>query len=197
MIEMEYCSQCRELEHMQDMDADNRCRKCAKVNAALNTAAGAAHDERSVDLAELRRLHEAATPGPWEVYSHQSGNAEGCYVSVEADARGVLFDTLNAGSVRTIYSPEDNESGWFEEGESADNLRLAVAARNALPSLLDRLEAAEADRERLDWLAQSSITPLQASGIVNGFVWGGKYRGSLRGAIDAAREAVEGEVKRS
>lgn len=50
MIEMEYCSQCRELEHMQDMDADNRCRKCAKVNAALNTAAGAAHDERSVTL---------------------------------------------------------------------------------------------------------------------------------------------------
>lgn len=103
----------------------------------------------TVDTRELRRLHEAATPGPWEVYSHQSGSAEGCYVSVEADARGVLFDTLNAGSVRTIYSPEDNESGWFEEGESADNLRLAVAARNALPSLLDRLEAAEAEVARL------------------------------------------------
>jgi hypothetical protein len=85
--------------------------------------------------AELLALEKAATPGPWEVESH-SGSAEGCYISVESDPRGTLFDTLNAGSVRTIYSPEDSESGWFEEGESADNLRLCAAARNALPHLL-------------------------------------------------------------
>lgn len=49
------------------------------------------------------------------------------------------------------------------------------------------LRKARKDSARLDWLAQSkNVTPRQASAIVNSFVWDSRYRGSIRGAIDAA-----------
>lgn len=78
-----------------------------------------------VDLKELRRLHEAATPGPWFKYMRT--------VTVE-------------------------ENGWdVEVAECSNNARgtveadaaLIAAARNALPELLDRLEAAESENARL------------------------------------------------
>lgn len=48
------------------------------------------------------------------------------------------------------------------------------------------------DGERLDWLQNSTkILPSEVSDLVNGFRWKGKYRGSLREAIDASMGVTE------
>jgi hypothetical protein len=73
--------------------------------------------------AELRRLLEQATPGPWKVDVAQNG-------------AWLLTDEF--GNTLAVF-PDD--PGTIS-GQS--NLRAIVAAVNALPQLLDRLEKQEA-----------------------------------------------------
>ncbi len=84
-----------------------------------------------IDYAELRRLEQAATPGPW---SAESCGNDACWCQVISDGTDVgvapsgAIDRCNAGFI--------------------------AAARNALPAILDRLEklevAAEAARIVMD-----------------------------------------------
>lgn len=86
-----------------------------------------------IDIKALRALHEAATPGPWTSTERNYGHA---VAVVGSGWRVALCDTQR---------PDRN----------AADAALIVAAVNALPALLDRLERAEragdlaADVERL------------------------------------------------
>lgn len=79
-------------------------------------------------IAELRRLHEAATPGPWRV-ADQGTPHRGQIRIEENSERG--FEVI-----ATTYC------GAFD-GHGAGNASFIAAARNALPSLLDRAEMLE------------------------------------------------------
>lgn len=96
--------------------------------------------------AELRRLLAEATPGPWTKVTF--GNASTAKVagwmahSAYATAReaGVPMTDLTE-----IGSPRGTVVGYTGNGpHSSENGDLIVAAVNALPALLDRLDALEA-----------------------------------------------------
>jgi hypothetical protein len=72
-------------------------------------------DSMRPDLEELRRLHEAATPGPWEARDNRSGNP-------------TVGQVGRAGNV----------TPWIAD---LDDARFIAAARNALPWLLDEIAA--------------------------------------------------------
>jgi len=88
--------------------------------------------------AELRRLCEEATPGPWKLWSGWGPHTDG------------LMRVLRIG-------PESVESTGLWKGDCGgdivakrEDLELVARARNALPALLDELERAEALLRRLD-----------------------------------------------
>jgi hypothetical protein len=78
------------------------------------------------ERAELRRLEQAATPGPWE-YDR------------EGERRGPWLADL--GGVRRIYPPAGVQIYGTDDRPDAE---FIVAARTALPRLLDALERCEA-----------------------------------------------------
>lgn len=91
--------------------------------------------------AELRRLHEAATPGPWKHW----------------DADGVKWDDPNACG----YDSREHHRGppYYATGpragssEQADaDAALIAAMRNAIPGLLAEAEAGRKLREQCDIL---------------------------------------------
>ena len=90
---------------------------------------------------ELRRLEQAATPGPW--YSRDGGSmiwgpsaAETCDV--------ILIESWAYGSTPGICGP--HSSMWPLLREDAE---FIAEARNALPQLLDDLAALEAKLEAM------------------------------------------------
>ena len=74
-----------------------------------------------IDRAELRRLQQAATPGPWQHRGHW------------------------------VFPAPGDESGFVamcgDDARGHDDAAYIVAACNAVPTLLDQLE--EAERERI------------------------------------------------
>ena len=90
-------------------------------------------------LAELRRLHEAATPGDWEAYGPMELH-DGAYryseVVPHGHRRPLIAETDSEGKVQT---------GGFTRYEFGDRFEqdaeLIAASRNALPDLLGFLEA--------------------------------------------------------
>jgi len=75
---------------------------------------------------DLRALLAKATPGPWEWRREK---------------------LISVGDSTTVINYADYEGMWFVsyEGRNDANKEILIAAVNALPGLLDRLEAAEAD----------------------------------------------------
>jgi hypothetical protein len=67
-----------------------------------------------VDIPELRRLHERATPGPWKPLDT---------VVIVTTENGVIYERI--------------------ETTRTDDRNMIVALRNALPAILARLEQAE------------------------------------------------------
>ena len=90
------------------------------------------------DINELRRLTQEATPGPWYI---GSGIYEGRNIySVEAvtDDEGFTYNPV-------VATAEDDEVACWDA-----NARLIAAANPAgISELLDRLEAAEKERDAL------------------------------------------------
>lgn len=78
----------------------------------------------TIDIAKLRELEKSATPGPWQV-------------GEENESRAEIF------ARRVIATVHRDRFG----APRPDDASLIVAARNALPALLDELEAARADLE--------------------------------------------------
>lgn len=93
-------------------------------------------------IQELRGLIAKATPGPWD------GLPSDDYVIVAdayPDKYGGIFQSDDTGPYLAVFGNRPNDYGEA-------NRDLVVAAINHLPALLDRLEAAERDTARLDFL---------------------------------------------
>lgn len=91
----------------------------------------------TIDTNELRRLAQAATPGPWYVTGKLTR-----YVEARIDG-GLIQEVAACG-------PTKADGGYGPQQEA--NARLIAAANPAtISELLDRLEAAEKER---DWHAE-------------------------------------------
>ena len=91
----------------------------------------------TIDTKELRRLAQAATPGPWYVTGKLTR-----YVEARIDG-GLIQEVAACG-------PTKADGGYGPQQEA--NARLIAAANPAtISELLDRLEAAEKER---DWNAE-------------------------------------------
>ena len=97
------------------------------------------------EIAELRRLHAAATPGPW---AYDDGVTDGDRATGE---RGKHPWVTTYPGNKVICQPDGDADSDVKEhllpsiAEMDGNGDLIVAARNSLPRLLDALE--EARRE--------------------------------------------------
>lgn len=89
-----------------------------------------------LDLSELRRLHEAATPGP--LYLHTGAIGVNPWISAKGGecSNG---DYVRGSCILNMVAHDRNE----------DDAALIVAAVNALPALLSRIEALEEENGRL------------------------------------------------
>ena len=111
--------------------------------------------QQDYDHDELRKLAEAATPGPW---MGESGGEKDGYVVV-----GVAYaiddencDTQVAGWPK-MWDPETGKELVYRDvaicemadGNIGANANLIVAMRNALPGLLDELDALRKERDAL------------------------------------------------
>ena len=89
----------------------------------------------TIDTNELRRLAQAATPGPWYVTGKLTR-----YVEARIDG-GLIQEVAACG-------PTKADGGYGPQQEA--NARLLAAANPAaITELLDRLEAAEKERDTL------------------------------------------------
>ena len=110
--------------------------------------------------AELERLAEKATPGPWEA------DCGGTYRKDEAqvvmlggpDAKPQrLFDTLNS-DVAEIAHEADEDGTYYFDCQGADNFKLIESLVNNLPTILSALSGLESVRGALKgMLAHSCV----------------------------------------
>ena len=90
-----------------------------------------------ISLSALRRLHEAATPGPW-------------------------VDMSTSDEVRPICSV-DSEICCDPEGDDRESDRALIAAmRNALPALIDIAEAVIADRAAQEAVSMACLDDMDS-----------------------------------
>ena len=105
-------------------------------------------------IAELRRLADAATKGPWE--------AKDDYPEVKIVSD---YQVEGAGEVANwIATVDDSPDFGDDEAEVAErnqaNGLFIAAARSAVPELLDALEARDAEIESLKGLSEAAIKAL-------------------------------------
>lgn len=95
-----------------------------------------------IDINELRRLTQAATPGPWVNYGRQPS------------AAGLPHSAVAA---KTLLARVYSEAYGDVEQETANAEFIAAANPAAVSELLDRLEAAEKDSAHHKALAESAL----------------------------------------
>lgn len=91
------------------------------------------------DITELRKLADAATPGPWSNDTHLGLKSEGI---IEGPGGGAVAMAFPFANVNTVA----RNGGRLFNFADAD---FIVAARNALPALLDELDRLREEREHL------------------------------------------------
>lgn len=87
------------------------------------------------DLEELKKLAEAATPGPWGFRQYPGDDAE-IYPTYEAPP--------SFGEWAALFIAKDTYEDEIPDRAVA-NASFIAAARSALPALIERVEAAEAE----------------------------------------------------
>ena len=142
----------------------------------------------TIDINKLRRLAQAATPGPW----YATGKLTR-YVEARIDG-GLIQEVAACG-------PTKADGGYGPQQEA--NARLIAAANPAtISEILDRLEAAEKERDELlagldEWLDK---TKWVQQGVNEGAI-SAKYLGlhradvmtSLLGEAEKERDALRAE----
>ena len=100
-----------------------------------------------LDRARLRELAQNATPGPWTV----CGNQRDEWYVYALDAR---YESLpgNPSPVKVAWVPREPSGG--RHARDADY--IAAASPDAVLALLDALDAAERERDRLDAALRAS-----------------------------------------
>jgi len=98
------------------------------------------------DLEELKRLAEAATPGPWEKRSYQSGTA--CVVMREwIGPKSKEYGNGFLAAHMTAYNIDFQDEHLIDAEKNATASFIAAANPSTILSLIQRVEEAEADRE--------------------------------------------------
>ena len=126
-------------------------------------------------LAELRRLLERATPGPWHAWDRGIGYE----VHTEVEHNPIRCDPLNSGFRETFGGPD---------------AQLIVAAVNALPALLDAAAERDAQAAKLD--AAIDVAHLDRQQAWSAETFGPAEVRGHRGVLDHIRkELVEIEAE--
>lgn len=97
----------------------------------------------SIDTTELRRLMEAATPGPWGIYVEEVEDRPSAIAALAEQVNGVPDDEFR----KAMFLLEAGGRCPAVTGcgpTSQANAALIVTARNALPALLDAAEERDA-----------------------------------------------------
>ena len=96
-------------------------------------------------LDKLRKLEQAATPGPWRVgLPNNGGLGNSRYIM---RSRGIK--SPNAGDWITVVSGGEDDWGIEQGVLNPDDAVFIAAARNALPQLLDELAELRAKLEAM------------------------------------------------
>jgi hypothetical protein len=109
-----------------------------------------------VDLDDLERLEQAATPGPWRVNVHASGTTNVVMRTGDCwneHGPGMLYATI------LLYNQGAYSYGATDDGVQVERqtcARLIAAARNALPGMIRELRAARELLERVLQLHDST-----------------------------------------
>ena len=135
-----------------------------------------------IDINELRRLAQAATPGPWKMLPVGDGRQK--FAVADSEFLSILTVTDEGGATfGTVYDDDD--------------ARFIAAANPAtISELLDRLEAAEKERESWKGLAQqfgneADALRAELTDLRNSMT----FRTSLIGRIEAERDALQAKVE--
>lgn len=126
------------------------------------------------ELAELRRLHEAATIAPWER----------CRLGPKGEIPGIIHSDIDEDWSNVAYF-DDGSGDAMTDNHDAD-AAFIVAARNALPRLLaeiERLRAELAKRPKL-WAVRN-----RRGSYISGL--GGRHHGVLVWTDEHKHEADE------
>lgn len=154
-----------------------------------------------IDINELRRLAQAATPGPW-IAKNVSGAGLEIHMShpVYPDKDWPAFGTDSAFCKKGLVSYET----WTQFPHEVQNVQQSknaafIAAANpaAISELLDRLEAAEKERDELRneiACVKEVEFPRKAQAVAD--AWKGKCERleAERDALRAKIEAMEQQV---
>jgi BMFP domain-containing protein YqiC len=99
------------------------------------------------------------------------------------------FDTLESNKAKAIERIAALQARITElEGRSGYCVECERLARR-VKELEAQLAGAREDAERLDWIAATnSMTAEEVAELINGFTVKGKFKGTIRAAIDAARK---------
>ena len=104
----------------------------------------------TLDLELLAKLHEEATPGPWEA-CHDGHSPE----------NGKLGNWVHTTNWDSLPDPDDSSDEVCDCPNSslrpAENAKLIAAMRNALPELLSLARSASELQERLDKQISSNL----------------------------------------
>ena len=120
-----------------------------------------------IDTNELRRLAQAATPGPWINHGRQPNVA------------GLPHSAVAA---KTLLARVYSEAYGDVEQETANASFIAAANPAAISELLDRIEAAEKERDAL----RAELAGLRSSM---------EFRTSLIGRTEAERDALRAKIE--
>ena len=93
---------------------------------------------------KLKRLHEAATPGPWDLVAHTWAECSIC-----SHNRTIVFSSIEGEAT------EDNQE-QLEQRQAAE-LNLIVYLRNHAADFIALIEAAKAVSESRDWEATKML----------------------------------------
>ena len=105
------------------------------------------------DIEELRRLCEAATPGPWHTHEEQVDAA--------------YYDGDNQAQHHIVADTKDiQRERYGSEGDKIANACLVSAARNAIPALLAEIEQLRAVVDR----TVATLRGIDASGVRAGAI---------------------------
>jgi hypothetical protein len=144
-----------------------------------------------VEREELRRLSEAATPGPWEWF----GDVLRTVADVAAIKRAIKGqDFVSDGYWEAIAEPIIETDGGFYAPRPPDRA-LIVAMRNGIGKLLDELDARDKEIERLtaetEWMRETLEL------IAGGYASAGEIAAQTLGGLDSIKFAFPNSEAKS
>ena len=138
-----------------------------------------------MNIEELKRLAEAATPGPWKWLSDELLN--------ELDMPALISDGVlvcDFGNEEQYYPTEGTPPS------EADAAYIAAANPATMVALLDRLAAAEKDAVCFRyWVREAASAPGAMANLIQHCTTEADYRRAISGVLDAAKSATDAAMR--